>query len=132
MFDTINYICYPLNTMWEEKRKYKRLTTTLPINYEVLEIKKKEFSNTICKDISEGGLKLLLKDFYPPRTKMLLKVNIEEINKMIETVAEVAWSSNVRFSDMFLNGLQFLDLDFASKKLLNEYISMKEIVKIRN
>lgn len=115
--------------MWKEKRRHTRLTLSLPVNYEVLETDKKEISDTICKDISEGGIKLMLKKFYPPKTKFLLKINLEGVNKIIETMAETAWSFNMHLSNMYHSGLCFVNLDTSQQKNLKEYIAIKEIIK---
>ncbi len=112
-----------------EKRLYKRITLSLPINYEILDTDKKELDHTVCKDISEGGLKLIVKKFYPPKTKFLIKIDIPEMNKMITAIAETVWSFNMRFSNRYYNGLRFCDLNTPSKKLLNEYISMEGITR---
>lgn len=115
--------------MYQEKRLNKRITLSLPINYEALETKSKEMDTTASKDISESGIKMIFKKFYPPKTKFLIRVNLEEINKTIETIAETVWSFNMRFSDMYYNGLRFLDLNTTNQKALSEYIAIKEVLK---
>ncbi|MBL7196891.1 MAG: PilZ domain-containing protein [Candidatus Omnitrophica bacterium] len=117
--------------MWQEKRVNKRITLSLPINYEVSDTQKKELSSTVCKDISEGGLKLMLKKFYPPKTKFLIKINLEGINRIIETMAESVWSFNMHFSNMYYNGLCFVDLSTPDRKKLKEYLVIKEITSSR-
>ena len=115
--------------MENKKRQNKRLALSLPIYYEVLEKGKKEIGDTICKDISEGGIKLMLKKFYPPKTKFLLKINLEGINRIIETIAESIWSFNTHFSNSYYNGLRFAGLNISDQKTLGEYITIKEITK---
>jgi len=113
----------------EERRQNKRLALTLPIYYEVLEKDKKEIGDTVCKDISEGGMKLMLKKFFPPKTKFLLKINLEGINRIVETIAESIWSFNVHFSNSYYNGLRFTDLSTSDQKTLGEYIAIKGITE---
>ncbi|MFC1709431.1 PilZ domain-containing protein [Candidatus Omnitrophota bacterium] len=115
--------------MWQEKRQSKRITLSLPIDYTVLDTIEKEFSSTICKNISEGGLKVVFRRFFPPKTKFLLKINLMGINKIIETMAESAWSFNIHYANTYYSGLRFQDLNSPNRKLLNEYLVMKEITK---
>jgi len=113
--------------MWQEKRQTRRLSLSLPINYEVLDTEEKEASNTISKNISEGGLKVVFKKFYPPKTKFLLRINLEGINKVIETIAETAWSFNMHFSNTYYSGLRFIYLDPKKQQMIKEYITIKGI-----
>lgn len=115
--------------MSQEKRQNKRLTLSLPIDYKTLDAKDIDLDSTICKNISESGLKLVLKKFYPPKTKFLLKINLAGINKVIETIAESAWSFNMHFSNLYYNGLRFIDLSASNQRQLQQYLMMKEIVK---
>ena len=115
--------------MSQEKRQNKRLTLSLPIDYKTLGTNNADLDSTICKNISEGGLKLVLKNFFPPKTKFLLKIKLADINKVVEAIAESAWSFNMHFSNMYYNGLRFIDLNASNRKQLQQYIMMKEIVR---
>lgn len=114
--------------MLQERRINKRISLSLPINYELLETDIKDRGTTVSKDISESGIRLVFKKFYSPKTKFLLKIDLEGINKFIETIAESVWSFNVRLSDTYYGGLRFLDLSQSNRKILQEYISMNEII----
>ena len=118
--------------MWQEKRKYKRTTLTLPIDYEILKTKKKEINSTICKNISEGGLKLVFKQFYPPKSQFLIKIKFTEINRIVEAIAESVWSFNMHFSNMYYSGVRFLDLNKSAQRSIREYLMMKEITNPSN
>ena len=49
--------------MLEEKRESKRINLSLPMDYVVLDSEDKELDSTICKNVSEGGLKVVFKKF---------------------------------------------------------------------
>ncbi|MDD5617868.1 MAG: PilZ domain-containing protein [Candidatus Omnitrophica bacterium] len=115
--------------MWQEKRTDKRINLSLPIDYESLETTKREHDSTVSKDISEGGMRIVLKKFYPPKTKFLLKINLEGINKIIEAMAEIAWSFNAQFSNAYYSGLRFSEIDVSDRRILREYIKIKEITR---
>ncbi|MDD5291627.1 MAG: PilZ domain-containing protein [Candidatus Omnitrophica bacterium] len=115
--------------MWQEKRVHKRITLSLPIDYEYLGTDKKECSSTVSKDVSEGGLRLALNKFYSPKTKFLLKINLEGLNRIIETIAEIAWSFNAQFSNRYYSGLRFVGMSSLDQRMLKEYIEMRGITK---
>lgn len=113
---------------YQEKRLNKRINISLPINYETLGLDRKELGNTISKDISETGIKLILKEFYPPQTKFLIQINLKGINKAIETVVETVWSFNIQFSNAYYNGLRFIELNARNKEILSEYIATTQLL----
>ena len=113
--------------MLEEKRESKRINLSLPMDYVVLDSEDKELDSTICKNVSEGGLKVVFKKFYPPKTRFLIRLNLAGMNRIIEAIAESAWSYNMHFADTYYNGLHFVDLNKTYKKQLKEYLMLKEI-----
>jgi c-di-GMP-binding flagellar brake protein YcgR len=115
--------------MFQEKRLNKRISLSLPINYESLETNKKELDATVSRDISEGGLRLTFHKFYPPKTKFRLKINLGGIDKIIETIAETVWSFNAQFSNRYYSGLRFLEMGVPEQKMLKEYLEIQGITK---
>ena len=115
--------------MFTERRICKRINVSLPINYDILETVKRISSNTVCKDISETGIRLILKRFYPPKAKFLLRITLGQESKIIEAIAETIWSFNMRSSDMYYNGSRFIDMNKQNQTLLKEYIFIKHITE---
>ena len=118
--------------MLQQKRRLnERINISLPTSYEAMGLNKKVFGNTISKDISETGIKLILKEFYPPKTNFLLKISLGDINKIIETIAQTIWSSNIQFSNIYHNGLHFIELNTKNKNLLSEYLTMTQLLNFK-
>ena len=115
--------------MQEEKRLDKRISVYLPINYDILGTEQKELGSTTSKDLSLRGIKILTEKFFPPGTKFLLKLNLKDIDKMLELMAQSRWSSNIQFSNRYQSGLSFEDLNPQYKKALEEYIKFKQAIK---
>lgn len=113
--------------MVSEKRKDKRIHVSLPIDYSPLEIPEKRCGNAAGKNLSQGGLKIILDKFYPHKTKFLLKVNLESMHRVIESIAETVWSFNESYSNRYFAGLQFTDMNKENKEILKQYLTMQEI-----
>lgn len=113
--------------MVDEKRKHKRINVSLPVNYATLEIPEKRCGNAVCKDISQGGVKIILDRFYPHKTKFLLKVDLENVRRVIESIAETIWSFNEPYSNRYYAGLQFIDMNKENKNILKQYINVQEV-----
>lgn len=105
-----------------EKRQTIRAQVALSVNYEMLETPDKRSGNTIAKDISENGIRLITERFYPPKSKFLVRISLADINKTIEAIAETVWSFNARFSNQYVNGLCFTDMDKPYRQILKDYL----------
>jgi len=114
--------------MFQEKRIHKRVNVSVPINYETIENPLKRYGHTLSKDISENGIKIAMERFCPPKTKFLLRINLEEINKTIESLAETIWSFNIRASNRYHNGMRFIDMNQENKTALREYVTIKSLI----
>ena len=111
--------------MIKERRTNKRINVSLPINYEILDGNERKCGHTICKDISNEGIKIILDKFYPNRSKFLIKVNLENMHRVVESVAESIWSFNESYSNRYYNGLKFTDINIENQKLLKDYVFLR-------
>lgn len=123
-----NYCVILYTKMKQEKRAESRITAYLPTDYDIIGQAKKEFGSTTSRDLSQKGIKILTEKFYPPGTKFLLKLNLKEINKILELMAQSKWASNIQFSNRYQNGLCFDDLTPQQKRTLEEYINLKQTI----
>lgn len=110
--------------MANERREYERLSISMPINYETLETPEKRCGETSSKDISQGGIKIILDRFYPHQTKFLLKVNLENVHRVIESIAETVWSFNEPYSNRYCAGLRFTEMNRENRNILKQYLSI--------
>ena len=49
--------------MTEEKRRHKRINISVPINYEFLETDSKAVADSVTKNISESGVRMVFDKF---------------------------------------------------------------------
>jgi len=114
--------------MSNERRANERINAALPINYETIDTAEKHYGNTISKDISPGGIKILIDKFYPHKTKFLLRVQLGNNHKMIEGVTESVWSFNEPYSNRYHSGLRFIDMNKEYQNILKQFISIQTIL----
>ncbi|MFC1753451.1 PilZ domain-containing protein [Thermoproteota archaeon] len=112
---------------FEKRRTNKRILVSLPIHFETVETPDKRYGDGVSKDISEGGMRIMLERFFPPKSKFLLKINLGKTNRTIQAMTETIWSVNVRSSHRYYNGMRFLDMNNEDKSLLKEYLYIKYI-----
>jgi c-di-GMP-binding flagellar brake protein YcgR len=88
-----------------EKRKYPRKKIITGVDYTILTTPK---GSGITRDLSEGGVGVVLDKYLPQGTIIKVKFNLLENGKEIpiETVAKVVWCKEAEGG--YLAGLQFL------------------------
>jgi len=100
----------------QERRKYPRIDISFPVECD--EVLRKNYFYTVSKDLSTGGVRIVSNKFLPKNEQ--IKVSINLIDKIINLNAKVAWCNEVRASDDYLCGLEFVE---ANKNRRNEITS---------
>ena len=102
-----------------EKRKYRRITASLPLHCTILPERKIVF-NTISKNLSSVGLKILCRDFLSAGNT--LKLNINLINGAAELKAQVIWCNKRPYSDDYYVGLELIEVEQKDQGILDNFI----------
>lgn len=97
----------------QERRKYHRVDISFPVECD--EVSRKNYFYTVSKDLSTGGLKIVSNKFLPKNEQ--IKVSINLIDKIVDLTTKVVWCNEVRASDNYLCGLEFVE---ANKNRRNE------------
>ena len=90
---------YHVEQFWQgpERREFKRVSTSLQIDYYYLSSDGKEFSKkegivrTTSTNVSWGGLQLLLPEKLKEKTRLALEIQLEPNRSPIRAVGEVVW-----------------------------------------
>ena len=109
----------------KEKRKFPRVSDGIKVIYKYMGVIGEKKDQVV--DVSQGGIKILLKEKSRPGTLLELGVSMPHDPSPFFSLAKVAWQSDKRIlgSDKQLyyeTGVQFLKMDMQHKMLLIEYI----------
>jgi len=103
----------------QEKRKNSRINVSFPVECKSLPSRKYHY--TVSKDLSVGGARIISNDLIAKNT--LLKISINLIKNVLDLTARVAWCSKERFSERYLAGLEFTEMNIATQKTLLSLIN---------
>ncbi|MBD3426870.1 MAG: hypothetical protein GF409_06525 [Candidatus Omnitrophica bacterium] len=107
-----------------EKRKYPRVSTHIPVRYRKLgEPEGQMRTNTITKNISEGGIRFGAPEFISRACRLVLELDIPMINKPVKAISKVAWIRKDGERADYEVGNQFLEISRKDKELVSEYVS---------
>jgi c-di-GMP-binding flagellar brake protein YcgR len=106
--------------MDSDQRQFPRVALNAPLRFQVKTTSK--FGSTVSRDISEGGIRFLSEDFVPIGTSMVLEVNLGNVPKYINAVADVVWAQKIPHSERYQLGLKFCEIDEPYYQDIREYV----------
>ncbi len=90
-----------------ERRRFKRANIESVLRYQIKGTQ--NFSNTVLKDYSEGGIGFLSNEFFPHTQKLILEFALPGSLAQVKTVGEVVWIKFRPYSESFLVGAKFVE-----------------------
>ncbi|MCM8780723.1 MAG: PilZ domain-containing protein [Candidatus Omnitrophica bacterium] len=103
-----------------EKRRNPRLRVHLPLRYQIRGTP--EYSNSLCEDISLGGLSFINDKFIAPSTPLKLEINV--LSRILSPQARIAWAAPLAHSDRYRMGVEFLEISPQEKNYLSDYLDI--------
>ena len=88
----------------EDKRQFRRMIHSEPVQYQFNDPSR--FGGCVSKDLSGGGVRILLNDFIPLNTELSLKIRLAG-DSIIECIGRVVWVEKSRFEETYQTGLDF-------------------------
>ena len=124
-----------LNRFWnknQERRKSLRIDTAIDVLYEIISGKKVQRLTSMSRNISLGGLNLVLNEKLFPGTALQLQLNIPDNPKAILTQGEVVWVReiaekfiNQKRQRAFATGIKFTKLSQNDEAVINNFINKR-------
>ena len=114
----------------EAKRRYPRLPLNTEIVYRVLDQAEAELYTTGSKDISSGGLCIIVIEKLEPGAVLNLRFSLPELNKIVNAKGKVIWVKELRIGkkkagDFYEAGIEFMEIDQEERERIKDYVSSK-------
>lgn len=103
----------------EERRQYPRIGISFPVECEAPATK--NFSYTVSKDLSLGGVRVFAANSVPKGR--IVKVNINLIDEVLNLKAKVIWCNKERIANRYSMGLLFVEATNTVKEKLFEFLN---------
>lgn len=105
----------------KDKRCSPRITLRTPVRCQIRG--EAEFHNSLCENISLGGLSFVGNKFIVPKTPVMLEVNV--LSRILHPVGQVVWSQPLPHSNRNRLGIEFLELDPQENNFLKDFINLQ-------
>lgn len=103
-----------------EARKFPRARISFPLKCE--RGAEPAYFNTVSKDLSNGGVRVLSEQFVSPGEEVKLDINL--IEKMVSARAKVVWCNESEYGQRYLFGAEFLNMSEEDRNTLKNFLSL--------
>lgn len=119
----------------EERRKFQRLNWSVEVHWKKFETPSRPLpeSATVSKDISAGGIRLILRGQVSPGDILELEIRLGG-GKDIRTKARVVWVDTFTITggkeeSAFEGGVEFIDMSDETRKLIESFVMESRNIK---
>ncbi|MFC1632000.1 PilZ domain-containing protein [Candidatus Omnitrophota bacterium] len=107
----------------EERRKFARLETSVDVSYTI--IGKPGGIDVFSKNISAGGLCLVLDQVFPADTPLQLLIKVPDLKDPIHALGRVVWQRKIKdgAEEKYDTGVEFTGISDFDRFNLNRYVS---------
>jgi c-di-GMP-binding flagellar brake protein YcgR len=108
----------------EERRKFVRLSASVIVDYKVIDTQSVKTTQT--KNISAGGICIIVYEEIEPETILDLKIYLPDDSSPIQAKGRVVWKKEFTFSSdpraRFDIGIEFLEIESFDRERISRYV----------
>ena len=116
----------------ENKRRYKRVDSNVPVLYKNLRIPTELPAGSIARNLSEGGVCFQTSKFISLACRLVVEISIPTVLKPIKAISKVAWIRRIPLSDQYELGNQFLEITKEDKANILSFVNQSLSTGIQN
>ena len=105
-----------------ERRQQPRVNTTMSVQYRGIRQASDSVVNTISRDISAGGVRLLVDEFISVFTRLVLEIAVPSTPKPVRVVSKITWIRKRPYGEQYEVGAQFMDMPEEDKRGLSDFM----------
>ncbi|MFH0771873.1 MAG: PilZ domain-containing protein [Candidatus Omnitrophota bacterium] len=107
---------------FSERREHPRVGVAMPVSYRGIRQSGDSAMNAITRDISRGGIRLLVDEFISVFTRLVVDISIPSTVKPVRVVSKVAWVRKRPHGDQYEVGMQFIDIPEEDRRGIFEFV----------
>lgn len=116
----------------EERRKFPRLLLNVGVEYTILDEADSSSAETYIKNISAGGLCIILLEPLCVGARLNLRFLLPELNNEIKTECRIVWSREFIIGEGqsqtkgYEAGIEFINISSEERNTINKYVSNRQ------
>lgn len=117
-----------LRVFWENRREFPRINFDASCSYQ--HPGQSQLDYTITKDLSEGGMGLILDKFIPTGSELVVEFSLRKYAEPIKTKAKLSWITKLPYAQRYRAGLEFKELSQFYKINLLRFLKNEPLISI--
>lgn len=105
-----------------ERRQQSRLNTAMSVQYRGIRQANDSVVTAIARDISTGGVRLLVNEFISVFTRLALEIAMPSMPRPVRVISKIAWIRKRPYGEQYEIGAQFMDMSEEDKKGVFDFI----------
>jgi len=111
------------NVNFEDKRRYKRIDSSVPIRYKNLRATAELPIGATSRNISGGGVCFHTNKFISLACRLVVEISIPTSQKPVKAISKVAWIRRIPSTDQYELGNQFLEINKEDKANILSFVN---------
>ena len=99
-----------------ERRRQPRVAAAMSVQYRGIRQASDSIVNAISRDVSAGGVRLLVNEFVSVFTRLVLEIAVPSMPKPVRVVSKVAWIRKRPYGEQYEVGAHFLEMSEDDRK----------------
>lgn len=108
-----------------ERRKYARLECSMPVQYKKVGDLDSGISKALTRDISEGGVRLVVDEYIPTASKLTLIISFPFRDKKIKALGKIVWARRHSEMPIYDVGIEFISTTKSTKRDIADFVRSK-------
>jgi len=107
----------------ENKRRFKRVESVLPVQFRNLRKTTDLASGTLSHNLSEGGVCFMTKEFISLACRLVVEITLPALPKPIKAISKIAWIKKIPTNNQYMLGNQFLEMTKEDKAHVMNFVN---------
>ncbi|HOX09847.1 MAG TPA: PilZ domain-containing protein [Candidatus Omnitrophota bacterium] len=105
-----------------ERRQFERINTAMSVQYRGIRQANGSVISAISRDISTGGVRMLVNEFISVFTRLVLDIAVPSTTKPVRVVSKVAWVRKRPYGEQYEVGVEFVDMPDEDRRSIFDFV----------
>ncbi|MFA5093703.1 MAG: PilZ domain-containing protein [Candidatus Omnitrophota bacterium] len=105
-----------------ERRQFERVNTAMSVQYRGIRQASDSVISAISRDVSAGGIRLLVDEFISVFTRLVLEIALPSIPNPVKVVSKVAWIRKRPYGEQYEVGVEFMDMPEEDRRGICDFV----------
>lgn len=76
----------------------------------------------VAQDLSQGGLRFISSEFFPVKSQVVVRIQLEDCSKVMDVEGRVVWVRYNPLAEVYQMGLEFMDGEAFERGAIGSFV----------